>query len=218
MPANARSGAESGEIILPDKLARARLARAAERFQRRGLPALVLMTDDERLADPLAAARALPRGSLVILRARDDARRAKLAAVLATIARMRGLLLLIANDARLAASIGAHGLHLSEAQARDAFRWRARHPDWLITAAAHSLRACARAHDADALLLAPIFATQSHPGGSALGVMRARFIAQQSLLPVYALGGIDAQTAARLQGGAFVGVAGIGALALTVGC
>jgi thiamine-phosphate pyrophosphorylase len=203
---------ESGEIILPDKLARARLARAAFCFKTRALPALVLMTDDERLADPLAAARALPRGSLVIIRARQAPRRAQLAAALAKIARQRELVVLIANDAALAAKIGADGLHLSETRAGDASHWRARHPHWLITAAAHSLRATTQARHADAVLLAPIFATASHPGATVLGAIRARLIAQQSPLPVYALGGIDAGNVARLEGGKFAGVAAISAL------
>jgi len=108
---------DSQEDILADKLLRARLARAAFRFKTRALPALVLMTDDARLEDPLGAARALPRGSLVIVRDRQTSRRAELAAALAAIARRRGLLLIVANDAVLAAKIGADGLHLSEAHA-----------------------------------------------------------------------------------------------------
>jgi len=212
MPDKAQSGAVSEEDILADKLARARLARAAFRFKTRTLPALVLMTDDERLDDPLAAARALPHGSLVILRARQAARRAKLAQALAAIARRRGLLLLIANDAVLAAKIGADGVHLSQARAADAAHWRARHPHWLITAAAHSLAASTRAHHADAVLLATIFATASHPEGASLGAIRARIIARHAPLPVYALGGIDAANAGRLEGAKFVGVAAISAL------
>jgi thiamine-phosphate pyrophosphorylase len=194
-----------------DKLARARLARAARRFQQAALPALVLLTDDERLDDPLAAARALPRGSLVIVRARQAARRAKLGQALAAIARQRGLLLLVANDAVLAARISADGLHLSQSHTADAAHWRALRPHWLITAAAHSLHACTRARHADAVLLAPIFATGSHPGHVALGAMRARLIARQATLPVYALGGIDAGNVARLEGAKFVGVAAISA-------
>jgi len=200
---------------LADKLLRARLARAAFRFKTRALPALVLMTDDARLEDPLGAARALPRGSLVIVRDRQTSRRAELAAALAAIARRRGLLLIVANDAVLAAKIGADGLHLSEAHAADAAHWRARHPHWLITAAAHSLAACARARHADAVLLAPVFATPSHPGGTVLGATRARIIAHASPLPVYALGGIDAGNVVRLEAAKLAGVAAVGALAIT---
>ena len=67
---------------MTDKLARAKLARAAAALNARSgsaLPPLVLVTDDVRLQDPLASAAALPRGSMVILRAQNDVQRAKLA-------------------------------------------------------------------------------------------------------------------------------------------
>lgn len=201
-----------------EKLARLRLARAAAALNRAAqckLPALVLMTDDERLLDPVAAARALPRGSMVVVRARQSSHRAKLARSLQAIARERGLTLLIANDPALADRVRAGGLHLSEANARRAAEWRARRPDWLITTAAHSLAACGRARQwgADAAFLAPVFATATHPDQVELGFGRARGLACMAPLPVYALGGVTAQSAARLRYSGFAGIAAIGALA-----
>jgi len=187
-----------------DNLARIQLARAARRFGR-----LVLMTDDARLPDPVAAAKRLPRGSLIVVRARDGAARARAARLLKPVARLRGLKLLIAGDAALAARIGADGLHLPESRAREASHWRARHPNWIITAAAHSLRAC---RSADAVFLSPVFTTASHPDAVVLGALRARIIARLSPVPVYALGGIDAKSVRRLRDGAFAGVAAISAL------
>jgi thiamine-phosphate pyrophosphorylase len=182
-------------------LSGAKLARAARRLN--GI--LVLMTDDDRLPDPLPAARALPRGSVVILRSRNDSRRAHLAAALKKLP----VILLIAGDAALAARIGAHGLHLPEARAREALHWRARFPHWFITAAAHSLRG---AHaQVDAVLLSPVFPTQSHKSGVALTAPRARLMARQIQAPVIALGGIDARNAGLLKG--LSGFAAIGALA-----
>lgn len=199
------------------KLARIRLARAAAALNRcRGeLPSLVLMTDDERLTDPVAAARALPRGSMVVVRARQSSHRAKLAQSLRGVARARGLTLLIGNDPALADRVRAAGIHLSEDNARQAAHWRAKRPRWLITAAAHSLAACASSHrrGADAAFLGPVFATDSHPDGGHLGAARARDIARWAPLAVYALGGVNAQTAARLAGSRFVGLAAIGGLA-----
>jgi thiamine-phosphate pyrophosphorylase len=172
------------------------------------LPPLVLMTDDERLSDPLAAARALPKGSMVVVRARHAAKRIALAHAL------RGLkdtlVILVANDAALAAGVDADGLHLPEAAAPEASRWRARHPRWIITAAAHSQRAVQNMRDVDALFLSPVFATGSHEGRAALGAVRANRIARDALVPIYALGGIDAHNAPLLHG--FVGIAAIGAL------
>ena len=171
------------------------------------------MTDDVRLPDPLAAARALPPGSLVIVRARDGAQRAELAARLRGIAWARELILLIADDPALSRAIGANGLHLPEIRARQAAHWRAKNPGWLITASAHSLGAVLRASHADAVLLSPVFATASHKGVPALSAVRARLIALGVTTPVFALGGVTAGNAALLFG--FAGIAAISALNLS---
>jgi thiamine-phosphate pyrophosphorylase len=198
---------------MSDSGGRRRLARVAAHLSLRAgaaLPPLVLMTDDERLPDPLAAAKALPRGSMVVLRARDPARRAALAKSLARVARLRGLILLIAGDAMLARA--TDGMHLPETRAAEAARWRARYPSILITASAHSLSALMRARHADAIFLSPIFATASHPNAKPLTTIRARMIAAHARVPVYALGGIDARNAQRLTGSPFAGIAAVGAL------
>ncbi|HVV27031.1 MAG TPA: thiamine phosphate synthase [Rhizomicrobium sp.] len=168
---------------------------------------LVLMTDD-RAADWARAVRALPRGSIVVVRARDAKRRAALAQSLRGLAR-----LLIADDPALAARLAPHvaGLHLPEARMKQAPHWRARRPRWIITASAHSLRALKDAAWLDAVFLSPVFPTQSHPGAPALTPVRAGLIAARAPVPVYALGGVTAQSAARLAP-AFSGIAAIGGL------
>jgi len=197
-------------------LARAKLTRAANRLNARypRLPALILMTDERRLPDPMAAAQVLPKGAAIILRHTDGQVRAALARKLKPIARARGLLLLIANDAPLAARLGCAGVHLSEAHAYQAAHLKALHRSWFITAAAHSARAIARAHacKADAALLAAPFPTQSHVGRPALGPARFRLIAQAAAVPVYALGGISAQNAVALDGAHLAGIGAIEAL------
>ena len=197
-------------------LERAKLAREAARLNRAVLPSLVLFTDDERLPDPLGAIAKLPKGSLVILRARDARRRERLARDVRRVVRRRGLTWLIADDPRLAARHGADGAHFPEARMNDVHYWRARRPGWLITCAAHSLGACARGGSAgaDAVFLSPVFATASHPGHSSLGVARTCFVAKLSPLPVYALGGITPANARRLSGAPLAGLAAVGALAV----
>ena len=120
---------------------------------------LVLMTDDERQPDPAAAAKLLPKGAMVIVRARDAAKRAQLAYAMMTLARSRDLLVLIANDGVLASRWGADGLHLSETNAHLAAHWSALRPRWFITAAAHSLRAAVLLKFVDAIFLSPVFPT-----------------------------------------------------------
>jgi thiamine-phosphate pyrophosphorylase len=166
---------------------------------------LVLMTDD-RKADWAGAAARLPRGAMVVVRGRDAKKRAALAQSLYPIAR-----LLIADDPKLAAEIGAVGLHLPEARIREAAHWRCRHPDWIITASAHSLRALLYARDLDAIFLSSVFATASHKDARPLTPVRAAFIAQHAPVPVYALGGVTARNAVLLAP-AFSGIAAISSL------
>lgn len=199
---------------MSDSLSRRKLARAAARLgakRRSALPFLALMTDDERLPDPLAAARALPPGSMVIVRSRQAARRKALAAEMMKLARWRGLVVLIAGDAALALALGADGVHLPEARIGQAADLRARH-HLIVTAAAHSFGTLRHAHRLDALFLSPVFPTASHPGRAALGPLRAAIIARLAPVPVYALGGVDHRNAGLLIG--FSGIAAIGALAV----
>jgi thiamine-phosphate pyrophosphorylase len=166
---------------------------------------LVLMTDD-RKADWASAAARLPRGGLVVVRSRDARKRAALAY------RLQGIApLLIADDPELAADIGAAGLHLPEVRIREAMHWRVRHPDWIITASAHSLRPLMHVRELDAVFLSPVFVTTSHKGAAILTPVRAAFIAQHGMVPVYALGGVTPRNAALLAP-AFSGIAAISLL------
>lgn len=201
----------------------ASLAEAARRLKGRAgrsrLPACIMIAESERLADPEAAVASLPRGATVILRDYAAPDRPARAARLAGLCRRRGLLLLIAGDARLAAAIGANGLHLPEWQvAGGDRRWRLwRKPGWLVTAAAHSPGAIARAHRAgcDAVLLSPIFPTASHPGARPLGPLLFARWERAGGVPVYALGGMTAATTRRLAGSGACGVAAIGGFRTT---
>ncbi len=195
-------------------LNRSTLARAGARLNRKAhspLTGLVLMTD-AKLYDPVAAARALPKGAPVIVRAKTAAAKERLAAKLAGVARERALMLLISADDRLAARLGAGGVHLPESEAYRAADLRARHPDWIITSSAHSARALRRALGLplDAVFLSPVFATRSHPGAAPLSPLRAFALARASLFPVYALGGIDAASVRRLADSPFAGIAIVG--------
>jgi thiamine-phosphate pyrophosphorylase len=178
------------------------------------LPALVLMTDGRRLPDPAAAVMTLPADAMVIFRHYEDPDREAKAAALLALCRRRRVPLLVAGDWHLAARLGADGVHLPEALASAGAAIRRRRP-WRVTAAAHSEAALRRAADAgvDAVLLSPVFATQSHPGARTLGPRRFARLVRQVDVPVYALGGVDRTTAPRLLGSGAVGIAAIGGLA-----
>jgi thiamine-phosphate pyrophosphorylase len=174
------------------------------------------MTDDERLPDPLAAADALPRGSMIVVRARDPERRDQLSRTMLKLACRKGLAVLVAGDPLLAVMLGADGFHLPESRLPEATHWRARFPLFTITAAVHSLSALMRAGPLpiDAMFLSPVFATGSHPDHTQLTPLRANSIARMSDKPVYALGGIHARNAGSLARDAFAGIAAIGALSV----
>lgn len=182
------------------------------------LPRLWLVTDRDRLPDPVPAAARLPAGSGVILRHHDDPGRAALARRLAGLCRMKRLLLLVANDWRLAAAIGADGVHLAEGLARHTvlaptLGWRRRHGKCL-SVAAHTLGAARHAQklDADFCLLSQAFASRSHPGVHPWGPVRFALAARRAGVPVIALGGMNRRSWQRLPTGCAHGWAAIDGL------
>ena len=196
----------------------ARLARVAPAVMRRQrtvprLPPMLILTDPRRTSDPLALAEGLPPSAGLVYRAFGAEEAAKTAAALGHIARRRGLVLLIGADASLAQACGANGIHLPERRMGEAPRLRARWPRALITCAAHSHRALhlAAKTGLDAALLSTIFSSFSPSAGCPIGPLRLARSVIGLNLPVYALGGVDGQTARRLLGTGVAGVAAVGA-------
>jgi len=195
-----------------------RLADHARRLNlasgRTDLPPLILMSDARRLPDPSPVALTLPRGAAVLVRHGNPDERRALVERVAPLCRARELRLIVADDLALASEAGAFGLHLPESTAAcaDALRLRRSWKGPMLSVAAHSPRALKRAAElgADAALVSPVFATQSHPEREAIGVMRFLAWCRTAPLPVYALGGITAANAGRLSGARLVGIAGIG--------
>ncbi len=172
------------------------------------LPSLFLFSDPERMPGLVAAARRLPPGSAVIYRHFGAPGRQHTAHALAALCRRRRLILLIAADPELAARVGADGVHWPEGRLPTA-----RATPGLVTTAAHSASALARAYSmgADAAILSPVFAARS--GRAPLGLFRAGQLARTAPLPVIALGGVNQDNARLLAGRGFSGIAAVGALA-----
>jgi thiamine-phosphate pyrophosphorylase len=188
----------------------ASLARRLNREAGANTPALYSFTDPERIPDPVSVARRLPRGAAVVYRHFGATDRALIARQLAQVCRARGLLLLIAADPALAERVGADGVHWPE-QRRPASRDVGAR---LVTTSAHTVAgvANAAAFGADACVLSPVFPTRSASGWQPLGLFRASQIARAAALPVIALGGVNADTARRLIGRGFAGLAAVEAL------
>lgn len=157
------------------------------------LPTRWLLTD-ERQGDALwGALERLPRGAGVIVRHYSLAppARAAFVARVRGIARRRGLMLVVADDARAAMRWRGDGIYQNPRAGRP-LRLLATAHDRAELVAAHRARA-------DAVLLSPAFPTRSHPGGRVLGPVRFGLLARTSRVPVIALGGMDSARARRLR-------------------
>ena len=172
-------------------------------------PVLWLFTDANRMPNPLPAIQALPRGLCgVVFRHDDVPERARLGRQIAAICRERHLLLTIAGDPRLAASLQA-GVHLRAGRPAGLARVRA----GPVTASAHNLVDIRRAarRGAAAIFLSPVFPSASHPGAPSLGSIRFAALCRHTG-HVFALGGIDGASAARLPRRLIAGAGAIAAL------
>lgn len=194
-------------------IALGRVRAAGKRRSR--LPSLWLVTDPARLADPFAAAAALPRGAGVIYRSFGAVDALEAARRLRRIAWRRGLVFLVGAEARLAAEARADGIHLPERMMPCAIGLRRAHPRWLITAAAHDRAAISRAErcDLDAVLVSAPFASRSPTAPPPLGPIRFAALVRGARTPVIALGGVNEATAPRLIGTGACGLAAIEGLA-----
>jgi thiamine-phosphate pyrophosphorylase len=182
----------------------------------RPLPGPLLVITDRHQArhsfQTIAAAVGRGGGRWLLLRDKDLAReeRRDLAVRLAKIATEQGFALSVSTDVDLAAEIEA-GVHL-QATAAVAPARRRLGSSAIIGVSAHGLddvRAAAAAQ-ADYVTLSPIFLTDTKPGyGPALGTAALRAAAQCDI-PVLALGGVTADTAAACLAAGARGVAVMG--------
>ena len=191
------------------------LARAAAAVSppKRPLPPLLFFTDPTRTPRPWETAARLPAGAGVVFRHFGAADALETGLRLRAATREAGVRLLVGLDADLAERIGADGVHLPERALSAAYALSGRRPDWLLTGAAHSLKAAKTARDLDALVLSPVFpAGGASAGKPALGIDGFKALAALAPCPAYALGGISAANAADLLESGACGIAGVDAV------
>ena len=180
-----------------------------------GLPPLLFFTDPGRTPNPEPIVARLPRGAGVVYRtfgAPDALARGRR---IATLARRRGVIFLVGADVALAVALRADGLHLPQRMSGRAGLIRRLGHRFLITAAAHDLASARRARRAGvrAVVISPVFPSASPSAGRPLGIRRFATLVRGADLPVYALGGVNPRTAARLIGTRASGIAAVDALA-----
>ncbi len=127
------------------------------------------------------------------------------------IARRRGVAFFVGADIALAARLGADGVHLPERDAHRRGRNLRLKDRFRLTAAAHNEPAVrrARAAGAEAVVISPVFPSESPSAGRPMGVLAFARLARISRLPTYALGGVNPRTLHRLRGAGATGVAAV---------
>ena len=160
-------------------------------------PGGFFLTDPARTPDPVAAVERLPVGVGVIYRhfGKDD--RFEESRALRAACFSKGIPLLIANDPKLAVDVKADGVHWPEAQAAKARKWQGRF--LFQTQSVHSAAGLRNAV-CEAVLFSTVFPSNSPSAGKAMGAIRFRKLAMEADRLVYALGGVNAETASSVRG------------------
>ncbi len=164
------------------------------------LPLLWLLSDARNDAGLDAALRALPRGSGFVFRhyhLNPAERRARFDE-LAVIARECGHVVILSGTG----DWGADGHYGPPESLASGLRLATAHNGDELQAAI--------AAGADGIFLSPVFHTASHPGGATLGVQGFQVLAQQSPVPVIALGGMTQERARELDWPRWGAIDGLG--------
>lgn len=178
------------------------------------LPSLYVITDEA--PSPQRVAHAVTVGArLLQLRAKllDDDQYRVLAREIIEVCRAQGALLLLNAAPRVAAELDADGVHLSSTRLL-ALRERPLPKTKWVAASVHNLNELEHAQQigVDFVVAGPVLPTSSHPGAAVLGWDGLRELTEAARIPVYALGGMQAQhVQAAWQHGA-QGVAAISAI------
>lgn len=201
---------------------RRKLSELAQRLNRlhapsQKFPALLLMTDAKRLPDPRDLIPHLPPNSAIIIRHFSDYQKVCLIHKIKKLCHKHKVKLLVSDSLSLAINHRLDGVHFSEKTLKKIAacgKMSRPKPNLLFTTACHNLRSLCAAERAnmDAILLSPLFKTQSHPNQKTLGPWAASFYAQRTDLKVYGLGGINYKNGQRLSQARISGFAGISGL------
>lgn len=175
----------------------------------------VLMSDPVRLPHLVEAVRKLPTGATLIYRHFGKKDRRAEAKHLRTITFEHAQQFLIGNDPELAIEVGADGVHFKrDAQLKNPTLWRKRCPDWLITMAGVK-DGTPYTNDLtilDGLIVSSIFESDSPTSGTAIEVSTLTQTCETLPVSVFALGGINVNTAQALIGSGAAGLAGVSGL------
>jgi 8-oxo-dGTP diphosphatase len=114
----------------------------------------------------------------------------KFSAQVIALARPYGAKVLISEDIALARELGADGVHLPS---QSLLVLKTKPADLMVAASTHNKMelAYAQALGLDFVVLSPVKSTMSHPEAEPLGWQRFAELAENVILPIYALGGMS---------------------------
>ena len=182
------------------------------------LPPTILMTDDLRGPNPIQSIKKLDPKCGIVFRHYNTKSRFKLGLKVKRVCQKKKILFIVAGSYSLACKLDADGLHLPEYKLLACplkVRMWSRRPNKILTASAHSHSTLMKCRDlpVNAVMVSPVFKTESHPNQEALGISRFQKLASSTPTPIYALGGINNANAAQLLNSPAIGIAGISAIA-----
>lgn len=180
------------------------------------MPSLIFITDQSAQPFPEQIIDKLPEYAMVIVRDYEHKNRGDLAEALAYICKKKQIKFLVAGDILLAMKLKADGIHLPQFMISELPAIKKEYTDIIVSVSCHDIDAVsfAQQNGADLILVAPVFATKSHidtfeDTNLTLGVEALKRICDGCKTPVYALGGINTETAVNLK---HTGIAGIAAI------
>tara|TARA_E500000331_G_C16956591_1_gene582975 strand:+ start:51 stop:692 length:642 start_codon:yes stop_codon:yes gene_type:complete len=175
-------------------------------------PFLFFMTDIKRTMDLFETIKTLPKGCILIFRHYEHKDRHKLAKCVVTACRQAQIFCLISNDIHLATRLNANGVHFPEYALHKINKRPRTKKHMVLTAAAHSFATTLKAQKLgfDAVLLSPVYNSESHPNEPTMGHRKLASICSLTKIPIIALGGINTKNITQLINAGVTGFAGIG--------
>ena len=152
---------------------------------------------------------------LVQLRAKslDVAQYRALAQDALRVCHAHGAQLLLNADPQIAVALNADGVHLSSARLAALHQRPLARTQW-VAASVHNLDQLRQAQSigVDFVVASPVLPTQSHPHAVPLGWEGLRALTEAAVVPVFALGGMDAECVGRAYEQGAQGVAAVSAI------
>lgn len=183
----------------------------------------MFFTDRSKVSDFEKTISSLPKNSAIIIREYDLDKKAReiFAQKIVTLARVRGLKILVGKDLELARKIKADGVHFSDFDKLPLqfFKKKSFPKKFIFSAACHSFKSILRVEKlrADLIFISPIFPTTSHSDAKILGLRNLAKIAVKTkkpsyaLSPIFALGGVNLENIKSIRK---LGISGFGAIEL----